>query len=361
MLRRALAAPVSAQALLDVGEAVRAIERQLSCPLNSSLMSTFRFPKVLNFMRRVRDAVATRIIGQDAAIEDVLVAFLARGHVLVEGVPGTAKTLLVRTIASAMAMRFTRIQFTPDLMPADVTGVALYRDPARGFEFQPGPVFTDLLLADEINRAPAKTQAALLEAMAERQVTADGVSRPLDPLFTVLATQNPVEHEGTFPLPEAQLDRFLLKIVIGYPPADAELEMLALHEVGFDPERGGTAVIVDAGHHRRTRRAPCRSLVDNVRVAPEIREYIAAITRATREDPSLVLGASPRASVALMRAGARGGGVGRPRLRHARRRQGARAVGAAPPRAARRPSSRWKAGRPDDVLSAVLTRIAAPA
>src|SRR4029077_12364297 len=135
-------------------------------------------------IRRVRDAVATRVVGQDDAIEDVLVAFLARGHVLIEGVPGTAKTLLVRTIASAMAVRFTRIQFTPDLMPADVTGVALYRDPVRGFEFQPGPVFTDLLLADEINRAPAKAQAALLEAMAERQVTADGTSRPLDALFT---------------------------------------------------------------------------------------------------------------------------------------------------------------------------------
>src|SRR3982750_2215001 len=183
----------------------------------------------------VRDTVATRIIGQDAAIEDVLVTFLARGHALVEGVPGTAKTLLVRTVASAMAIRFTRIQFTPDLMPADVTGVALYRDPARGFEFQPGPVFTDLLLADEINRAPAKTQAALLEAMAERQVTADGVTHSLGDLFMVLATQNPVEHEGTYPLPEAQLDRFLLKAVMGYPSAEAELEMLAHHEAGFDP------------------------------------------------------------------------------------------------------------------------------
>src|SRR5205823_4157150 len=155
-----------------------------------------------------------------------LVAFVARGHVLIEGVPGTAKTLLVRTLANALGVRFTRIQFTPDLMPADVTGVSLYRDPTRGFEFQPGPVFTDLLLADEINRAPAKTQAALLEAMSERQVTVDGKSHPLDSLFTVLATQNPVEHEGTFPLPEAQLDRFLLKIVIGYPPAAAELKML---------------------------------------------------------------------------------------------------------------------------------------
>src|SRR4029077_14246942 len=197
-------------------------------------------------MRRVHDAVATRVVGQDDAIVDVLIAFLARGHVLIEGVPGTAKTLLVRAIANAMAVRFTRIQFTPDLMPADVTGVALYRDPVRGFEFQPGPVFTDLLLADEINRAPAKTQAALLEAMGERQVPADGTSRPLDALFTVLATQNPVEHEGTFPLPEAQLDRFMLKVVVGYPSAEAEAKMLEIHESGFDPEKGGGMVIVES-------------------------------------------------------------------------------------------------------------------
>ncbi|HTI62837.1 MAG TPA: MoxR family ATPase [Gemmatimonadaceae bacterium] len=252
-------------------------------------------------MRRVHDVIATRIVGQDDAIEDILVAFLARGHVLIEGVPGTAKTLLVRTVANAMSVRFTRIQFTPDLMPADVTGVAVYRDPVRGFEFQPGPVFTDLLLADEINRAPAKTQAALLEAMSERQVTADGVPHALDSLFTVLATQNPVEHEGTFPLPEAQLDRFLVKIVIGYPASDAELAMLALHESGFDPERGGGAPIVEAVISGDDARA-CRALVDGVHVAPEVREYIATITRATRGDPSLMLGASPRASVALMRA-----------------------------------------------------------
>jgi len=309
-------------------------------------------------LSRVRDAVATRIIGQDAAIDDVLVTFLARGHALIEGVPGTAKTLLVRTIASAMAIRFTRIQFTPDLMPADVTGVALYRDPARGFEFQPGPVFTDLLLADEINRAPAKTQAALLEAMAERQVTADGTSRPLDALFTVLATQNPVEHEGTFPLPEAQLDRFLMKIVVGYPAADAELEMLALHESGFDPERGGGIQILEPVLTADQARE-CRALVDQVRVAPEVRDYIAKITRATREDPSLILGASPRASIALMRAG-RAAAVldGReyvtpddiknralPVLRH---------------RVMLAPELEVEGRTTDDVLSAVLTRIAAP-
>jgi MoxR-like ATPase len=162
-------------------------------------------------------------------------------------------------------------------------------------------VFTDLLLADEINRAPAKTQAALLEAMAERQVTADGTSRPLDPLFTVMATQNPVEHEGTFPLPEAQLDRFLMKVVVGYPSAEAEAKMLEIHESGFDPERGGAMVIVEPVLSADQARA-CRQLVDQVHVAPEVREYISSITRATRDDPSFVLGASPRASVSLMRA-----------------------------------------------------------
>jgi MoxR-like ATPase len=254
----------------------------------------------------VHDAVASRVVGQDDAIDDALVAFLARGHLLIEGVPGTAKTLLVRTLASALGIQFARIQFTPDLMPSDVTGVSMLRDPARGFEFQPGPVFTAVLLADEINRAPAKTQAALLEAMAERQVTADGRTRPLDALFTVYATQNPVEHEGTYPLPEAQLDRFLLKTVMPYPTQEAELQMLAHHEAGFDPERASdvaVAAVIGDGEARAL-----RALVDGVRVAPEVQQYIAAITRATRGEPSIALGASPRATVALMRA-ARAGAV----------------------------------------------------
>ena len=249
---------------------------------------------------RLRSAVAERVIGQDAAIEDALVAFLARGHLLIEGVPGTAKTLLVRTLGQALGIRFSRIQFTPDLMPSDVTGVSMLRDPARGFEFQPGPIFTDLLLADEINRAPAKTQSALLEAMGERQVTVDGVTRPLDSLFTVYATQNPVEHEGTYPLPEAQLDRFLLKTIIGYPSSEAELHMLALHEAGFDPDRVAAepvAAVVSPDEARAL-----RTLVDGVRVAAEVRGYIAEITRATRTETALSLGASPRATVALMRS-----------------------------------------------------------
>jgi len=309
-------------------------------------------------VRRVRDTVATRIIGQDEVIQDVLVAFLARGHVLIEGVPGTAKTLLVRTVADAMAVRFARIQFTPDLMPADVTGVALYRDPVRGFEFQAGPVFTDLLLADEINRAPAKTQAALLEAMAERQVTADGVAHPLDELFMVLATQNPVEHEGTFPLPEAQLDRFLLKILIGYPALDAELAMLALHESGFDPERGGGAAIVDPVLTADEARG-CRSLVDSVHVATEVREYIAAITRATRQDSALMLGASPRASVALQRA-ARASAVIAGRDFVTPDDVKARTLSVLRHRVVLAPELEVEGRSTDDVLAAILSRVVAP-
>ena len=186
-------------------------------------------------------------------------------------------------------------------MPSDVTGVNVLRDPARGFEFQPGPVFTDLLLGDEINRAPAKTQSALLEAMAERQVTVDGVSRPLGDAFTVFATQNPVEHEGTYPLPEAQLDRFLLKTVMPYPSREAELELLARHEGGFDPERLVAAEIAERARRHRSGGDAVSSWTACAS-PPEVREYIADITRATRDEPSLSLGASPRATVALMRA-----------------------------------------------------------
>ena len=249
-------------------------------------------------MQRVRDAVATRIIGQDEAIEDALVAFVARGHVLIEGVPGTAKTLLVRTLANALGVRFTRIQFTPDLMPADVTGVSLYRDPVRGFEFQPGPVFTNLLLADEINRAPAKTQAALLEAMAERQVTADGVTHPLDLLFTVLATQNPIEHEGTYRLPEAQVDRFMMKVVIGYPSQQEEREIMDRQTIGEIPQIRRVAspkAVLDA-----------RAAVKQIHMEDSLKDYVVRIVFATREPdqfglnelrPMIAYGVSPRASI----------------------------------------------------------------
>ena len=308
-------------------------------------------------LRAVRDAVATRIVGQDAAIEDALVVFLARGHLLIEGVPGTAKTLLVRTLASALGLKFTRIQFTPDLMPSDITGISMMRDPARGFEFQPGPVFTDILLGDEINRAPAKTQSALLEAMGERQVTVDGATRPLDSLFTVYATQNPVEHEGTYPLPEAQLDRFLLKTMITYPSMDAELQMLAHHEAGFDPERAGDAMVppvLDAAKAREL-----RTLVDGVRVAPEVRQYIAAITRATREEAALSLGASPRATVALMRA-ARGAAVLEGRAYVVPDDVKDRVHSALRHRVTLSPELEVEGRSADDVLSALLLRIEAP-
>ena len=249
---------------------------------------------------RVRTAVAAYVVGQDVTVSDALVGFLARGHVLIEGVPGTAKTLLVRALAGALGLRFSRIQFTPDLMPSDVTGVNVLRDPSRGFEFQSGPIFTDLLLGDEINRAPAKTQSALLEAMAERQVTVDGVSRPLGDAFTVYATQNPVEHEGTYPLPEAQLDRFLIKTVMPYPSRDAELELLERYENGFDAERlvdSGIPAVLSAEEA-----VILRGLVNGVRVATEVRSYITDVARTTREERMLSLGASPRATVALFRA-----------------------------------------------------------
>ena len=251
-------------------------------------------------VRALRDVVAQRVIGQETVIEQALVVFLARGHALLEGVPGTAKTLLIRVLSGALGARFGRIQFTPDLMPSDITGVNILHDVGRSFEFHAGPIFADLLLADEINRAPAKTQAALLEAMAERQVTIDGTARSLGDLFTVFATQNPVEYEGTYPLPEAQLDRFLLKIRVPYPDRDAELAILERYENGFDAERSSDVVpapVLDAERCTALRRA-----VDGVRVAPEVREYIASIVRATREDPALTLGGSPRATVSLYRA-----------------------------------------------------------
>ena len=311
-----------------------------------------------DLLERVRTSVATRVVGQDATVSDTLIAFLARGHVLIEGVPGTAKTLLVRSIAAALGLRFARIQFTPDLMPSDVTGVNVLRDPARGFEFQAGPVFTDLLLGDEINRAPAKTQSALLEAMAERQVTVDGVSRPLGDAFTVFATQNPIEHEGTYPLPEAQLDRFLIKTVMPDPSRAAELELLTRYEGGFDAERLLDSDLPPVLQPEDVTRL--RHMVDGVRVAPEVRAYAADIARATREERMLALGASPRATVALFRA-ARGAAVldGRdfatpddvkaivpPVLRH---------------RIILAPELEVEGRTPDDVLAALLSRVRAPA
>jgi MoxR-like ATPase len=249
--------------------------------------------------RGILDALDRVILGQTAATREALVCLLARGHVLLEGVPGTAKTLLVRTLALALDVRFQRIQFTPDLMPADITGVTLLTG-AREFTFRPGPIFADLVLADEINRAPAKTQAALLEAMQERTVTVDGVSHPLSATFTVFATQNPVEFEGTYPLPEAELDRFMAKVLVGYPDSDAERGVLERTVQGFEADRPatyGVSQVTDAAGLERLRAA-----VEAVRVASQITAYIAGVVRATREAASFTLGASPRAGVALLKA-----------------------------------------------------------
>ena len=249
--------------------------------------------------RRILDALQSVVLGQEAATREALICLVARGHVLLEGVPGTAKTLLVRTLALALQVRFQRIQFTPDLMPADITGVSLLSG-THEFTFRPGPIFADLVLADEINRAPAKTQAALLEAMQERTVTVDGTGHPLSDVFTVFATQNPIEFEGTYPLPEAELDRFMMKVLFGYPAAALEQGILARYVAGFEadrPETYGVTAVMDAAGLERLRRA-----ADAVRVEPQIMAYITSIIRATREAASLTLGASPRAGVALLKA-----------------------------------------------------------
>jgi MoxR-like ATPase len=249
--------------------------------------------------RRILEAVRSVVLGQEAATREVVVCLLARGHVLLEGVPGTAKTLLVRSLALALDVRFQRIQFTPDLMPADITGVSLLTG-THDFTFRPGPIFADLVLADEINRAPAKTQAALLEAMQERTVTVDGTSHALSPAFTVFATQNPVEFEGTYPLPEAELDRFTAKVQFGYPAAPIEQGILTKYVEGFEADRPatyGVTAVSDATGLERLRQA-----VEAVRVEPQMTAYITAIVRATRDAASLTLGASPRAGVSLLKA-----------------------------------------------------------
>jgi MoxR-like ATPase len=254
--------------------------------------------QVLGELRKV-------ILGQERVLRETLTCFLARGHVLLEGVPGTAKTLLVRSLGRVVEARFSRVQFTPDLMPADITGVNIFHQDEHAFRFHAGPVFADLLLADEINRAPAKTQSALLEAMQERRVTVDGVPHPLPSLFTPFATQNPVEYEGTYPLPEAELDRFLAKVVVGYPTEAEEGGILERYSSGFDSDREETFGIRPVAAPEMV--LAMRAAVDQVHVEPGVRAYIVSIVRATREPGAIALGASPRASVALFkmaRAGA---------------------------------------------------------
>ncbi|MFW5469330.1 AAA family ATPase [Knoellia sp. CPCC 206435] len=255
-------------------------------------------PEARDALLRVRAEVAKSVVGQDAAVTGLLVALLCRGHILLEGVPGVAKTLLVRSLSQALDVQTKRVQFTPDLMPGDLTGSLVFDARTSDFTFRYGPVFTNILLADEINRTPPKTQSALLEAMEERQVSVDGRPHPLPSPFMVAATQNPVEYEGTYPLPEAQLDRFLLKVTLPLPPREDEVAVLRRHADGFDPRDLAAAGLrpvasatdLEAGAHA----------VRQVEVGDDVAAYVVDIARATRTSPSLSLGVSPRGATALM-------------------------------------------------------------
>ncbi|OKJ00767.1 AAA family ATPase [Streptomyces sp. CB01249] len=308
-------------------------------------------------LEALRSEIAKAVVGQDPAVTGLVVALLCRGHVLLEGVPGVAKTLLVRALAASLELDTKRVQFTPDLMPSDVTGSLVYDARTTEFSFQPGPVFTNLLLADEINRTPPKTQSSLLEAMEERQVTVDGMSRPLPDPFLVAATQNPVEYEGTYPLPEAQLDRFLLKLTVPLPTREDEVAVLTRHADGFDPRDLKAAGIHPVAGPAELEAA--RAAVAGTTVSPEIAGYVVDICRATRDSPSVSLGVSPRGATALLStARAWAWLTGRdyvtpddvkalalPTLRH---------------RIQLRPEAQMEAVTPDSVITAVLAQVPVP-
>jgi MoxR-like ATPase len=308
-------------------------------------------------LNRLRAEVGKVVVGQDPAITGLVIALLCRGHVLLEGVPGVAKTLMVRALSAALALETKRLQFTPDLMPGDVTGSLIYDARTAEFSFRAGPVFTNLLLADEINRTPPKTQASLLEAMEERQVSVEGEPRPLPDPFIVIATQNPIEYEGTYPLPEAQLDRFLLKLTVPLPSRDEEFRVLNNHHRGFDPRdlrAAGVTAVADAADL-----AAGRAAVRGVQAAAEVLAYVVDLCRATRQSPSLSLGASPRGATALLataKAWAWLSGrdyvtpddvkaLARPTLRH---------------RVAVRPEAELEGVTADGVLDSVLASVPAP-
>jgi MoxR-like ATPase len=308
-------------------------------------------------LEAVRQEVGKAVVGQDAVVTGLVICLLCRGHALLEGVPGVAKTLLVRSLAGALSLRSTRVQFTADLMPGDLTGSLVYDAKSTLFQFREGPVFTNLLLADEINRTPPKTQAALLEAMEERQVSVEGDPRPLPEPFLVAATQNPIEYEGTYPLPEAQLDRFLVKLSVNLPGRDEEISILTRHASGFDPsDLAGAGIQPVAGSGDL---AAARAAVNRVRVAPEVTGYIVDLCRATRQSPSLRLGVSPRGATALQatsRAWAWLAGrdyvipddvkaLARPALRH---------------RVQLRPEAELEGASADGVLEAVLGSVPVP-
>ena len=305
----------------------------------------------------VRAEVAKAVVGQDPVVTGLLIALLCQGHVLLEGVPGVAKTLLVRALAASLRLQSKRVQFTPDLMPGDVTGSLIYDARTARFEFREGPIFTNLLLADEINRTPPKTQAALLEAMQERQVSVEGTARPLPEPFLVAATQNPVEYEGTYPLPEAELDRFLLKLTVAVPDRDDEIGIVARHAAGFDPRNLAAAGITQVAGPAEL--ASARAAAGRVHVSPEITGYIVDLCRATRQSPSLLLGVSPRGATALLataRAWAWLSGrdyvtpddvkaLARPTFRH---------------RVQLRPEAELEGTTPDGILEAVLASVPVP-
>lgn len=308
-----------------------------------------------NALLALRSELGKAVVGQDAVVSGLVIALLCRGHVLLEGVPGVAKTLLIRALAAALQLDFKRVQFTPDLMPGDVTGSLIYDARTAAFAFREGPVFTNLMLADEINRTPPKTQAALLEAMEERQVTVDGEPRPLPDPFIVAATQNPIEYEGTYQLPEAQLDRFLLKLNVPLPPRDQEIAILSRHAQGFDP-RDLSFIRPVAGPAEL---AAGRDAVRRVLIAEEVVGYIVDIVSATRTSPSLRLGVSPRGATALLataRAWAWLSGrtyvtpddvkaMARATLRH---------------RVSLRPEAELEGATPDGILDGILATVAVP-
>ena len=323
-------------------------------PLDGALSVT---DDLVNRVDAIREAVGHAFIGQQEVLDQILIALLAGGHVLIEGVPGLGKTLLVRALAQALELDHGRVQFTPDLMPSDVSGHAVYDPKSESFKIRRGPVFTNLLLADEINRAPAKTQSALLEVMQEGQVTIEGKSFPLAPPFMALATQNPVEQEGTYPLPEAQLDRFLLKIIIDYPALEEEKRMVDAVTTGrsaSDFDLQGVPRVLSAGDVVALQQATAAITVD-----AEVIDYAVRIVAATRKWPGIALGAGPRGSIALVRA-ARAQAllsgrdfvtpddvrdIARPVLRH---------------RIALAPELQIEGQGPDDVLAALLAKVEAP-